>query len=55
MENNKVSYNIKQPLAGDIDIGLVKIEQDEMSDINIVEKMELQWEQNQQNQLRPKP
>ncbi|TDG44865.1 hypothetical protein AWZ03_008673 [Drosophila navojoa] len=51
MENN-----IKQPLVGDIDIGLVKIEHDEMPDINIVEKMELQWEQNQQKQqLRPKP
>ncbi|XP_017857271.1 PREDICTED: uncharacterized protein LOC108609979 [Drosophila arizonae] len=55
MEDNKVSYNIKQPLAGDIDIGLVKIEQNEMPDINIVEKMELQWEHNQQTQHRPKP
>lgn len=50
-----MSYNIKQPLAGNIDIGLVKIEQNEMADINIVEKMELQWEHNQQTQNRPKP
>lgn len=55
MENNKVPYDKKQPLASDIDIGLVKIEQDEMSEFNIIEKMELHWEQTQQKQHQPKP
>ncbi|EDW63617.1 uncharacterized protein [Drosophila virilis] len=55
MENNNVPYDKKQPLASDIDIGLVKIEQDEMSEFNIIEKMELHWEQTQQKQHQPKP